>query len=148
MDMDTLKITPGWADKLTAGRLVIVQDAELPARPSLGYRYASVERVTDTEVVVAGVKYRRGPGRSELVRYLNEGIDISAINDVAAGRIWPVTAATRRWLARQFNEDYADATPAQLAADARSALRRAAADGDTAALRAGLLALRGDDYAR
>lgn len=143
--MDTPDITPGWADKLKPGATVIVQAAELPdRRPSLGYRFATVERVTDTEVVVDGARYRRGRGRSELVQYLNEGLDIDRLNERACGRIWPANAAFRRWLDRLVNHDYADAAVSQVAADVRAATRAAAARGDKAALVAALAPLRGE----
>lgn len=145
--MDTPPVTPGWADKLKPGAAVIVQAAELPARQSLGYRFATVERVTDTEVVVDGARYRRGPGRSELVQYLNEGLDIDRLNDPACGRIWPANAACRRWLERLTNHDYADATVSQAATDVRAATKAAVARGDRAALVAALVALR-DDHAQ
>lgn len=93
-----MKVTvkAGWADKLKVGSIVLVQDRVVPEdRPSSGYRLGTVERVSATEVVVDGVKYRRGIGRSPLIQYPNEGLEVKALNDPQPGRIWPTTAPVR-----------------------------------------------------
>mgnify|MGYP000970548723 CR=1 FL=1 len=103
-------VTPGWADKLKAGSRVIVEDHEVPAdRPCDGYRIAIVERVSSTEVVVNGNKYRRGKGRSDLISYPNEGLEIERLNDPTWGRIWPVTAPVRKAYAKILADDARDA---------------------------------------
>lgn len=87
----------GWADKLKAGSAVLVQNRVVPDDwPSTGYRFATVDRVSATEVIVDGVKYRRGVGRSPMIQYPNEGLQIEWLNDAQCGRIWPVNAAVKR----------------------------------------------------
>lgn len=105
-----VNVKAGWADKLKVGSTVLVQDGALPEdRPSDGYRTGTVERVSATEVVVNGTKYRRGKGRSPMIQYPNEGLEIEALNDPVCGRIWPLTAPVKREYVRLACGDLAAA---------------------------------------
>lgn len=120
--MQGVKIAEGWADKLKVGSEVIVEDRELPERRSDGYRIATVQRVSPTSVVVDGVSYRRGPGRSLLVRYRSEGLEVARLTSTTYGAIHPSNKTTRAWLAAlTAADDMADALAA-LKGDARTAV--------------------------
>jgi hypothetical protein len=140
--MHGVKINQGWADRLRPGSEVIVQAADVPEkRPSTGYRYATVESVTPTEVRVDGIAYRRGRGRSQYLAYVNEGCEIARLSEPYYGRIWPVTAATRRWLDDAIADDAAADDAKKLGRELAAAVKEAVEGRAVDNLRAALAAL-------
>lgn len=132
-----VNIPAGWADKLNPGDPVIVQSRYRSSRSSSkDFTDGTVDKVTPTQVTVDGIAYRRGKGRSRYVDYRNEGYEIGALNGRYCGRIYPVTAATSRWLADLRREDDAAAEATRLVSEITAAAKVAQANGEIDRLRA------------
>ena len=132
-----VRIPAGWADTLEPGDHVIVQNRYVTShQPSAAYRQEVVESVSARQVVVNGIAYRRGKGRSKYVEYQNEGFEIAALNRGSCGRIYPVTPETLAWVADLAAADQEASEASRLAAEITKAAKAAKESGDLARLRA------------
>lgn len=143
--MNGVKIKEGWADNLKEGSKVFLRRAGsgMNRVESSQWSEVTVDRVTPTEVLIDGKRFRRGKGRSKFVEYQNEGKEIERLSSSYYDEIFPITAATRRWLAETIAEDEALANIGALSRDVTAAVKRAVADENVKGLTAALKALGG-----